>query len=111
MLIMRNENDWEVSSDGLFVATRGFLSRRGYCCANKCRNCPYINWRQRSDWQPIPAEQVKRARVSMKALIGAQEQLHYHEQQLQSCCSDEQKEHSQMIEHYQTLLAHWLPTR
>ncbi len=27
--------------DGLFVFTREFLLRRGYCCESGCRNCPY----------------------------------------------------------------------
>ena len=27
--------------DGLMVLTSRFLERRGYCCGNKCRHCPY----------------------------------------------------------------------
>jgi primosomal protein N' len=27
--------------NGLFVFTASFLKRRGYCCKNGCRNCPY----------------------------------------------------------------------
>ncbi len=27
--------------DGLFVLTEGYLLRRGYCCGNGCRHCPY----------------------------------------------------------------------
>ena len=26
---------------GLMVFTAHYLSRRGYCCANGCRHCPY----------------------------------------------------------------------
>jgi Family of unknown function (DUF5522) len=26
---------------GLFVFTAKFLLRRGYCCDNNCRHCPY----------------------------------------------------------------------
>gem|GEM_PF-2275849 len=33
--------DWEIDENGLWVATRAFLLRRGYCCGNGCRNCPY----------------------------------------------------------------------
>lgn len=29
--------------DGLMVLTRRFLLERGYCCENRCRNCPYGN--------------------------------------------------------------------
>ena len=27
--------------DGLMVLTERYLRRRGYCCGNKCRHCPY----------------------------------------------------------------------
>jgi len=27
--------------DGLMVLTEGYLRRRGYCCGNNCRHCPY----------------------------------------------------------------------
>lgn len=27
--------------NGLFVFTREFLLKRGYCCESGCRNCPY----------------------------------------------------------------------
>ena len=27
--------------EGLMVLTREFLIKRGYCCDNGCRNCPY----------------------------------------------------------------------
>ena len=27
--------------DGLMVLTEGYLGRRGYCCKNGCRHCPY----------------------------------------------------------------------
>lgn len=27
---------------GLMVLTSLFLLKRGYCCGNKCSNCPYI---------------------------------------------------------------------
>jgi len=27
--------------NGLLVMTRWFLLRRGYCCENGCRHCPY----------------------------------------------------------------------
>ena len=30
-----------MNEDGLMVATRAFLLRRGYCCGNGCLNCPY----------------------------------------------------------------------
>ncbi len=27
--------------DGLMVLTEYFLKKRGYCCGNDCRRCPY----------------------------------------------------------------------
>jgi len=27
--------------DGLMVLTEHFLKKRGYCCGNHCRHCPY----------------------------------------------------------------------
>jgi hypothetical protein len=27
--------------DGLMVLTEYFLKKRGYCCGNDCRHCPY----------------------------------------------------------------------
>ncbi|MBK8465268.1 MAG: hypothetical protein IPL32_05500 [Chloracidobacterium sp.] len=27
--------------DGLMVLTRHYLLKRGYCCENRCRHCPY----------------------------------------------------------------------
>lgn len=29
------------TEDGLMVLTAGFLEKRGYCCRNGCRHCPY----------------------------------------------------------------------
>lgn len=29
----------------LMILTSNFLKKRGYCCGNKCKNCPYEpNW-------------------------------------------------------------------
>lgn len=30
-----------VVEDGLWVWTEEFLRKRGYCCDNGCKNCPY----------------------------------------------------------------------
>lgn len=107
MYMPEEEADWEVNSDGLYVATRTFLMRRGYCCANRCRNCPYINWRQQADWQPIPAENVRPARVVPKAVAGAKAFLLYHEQQLEKAATAKKSYHEKMIAHYRRLLEHW----
>jgi hypothetical protein len=101
------EVDWEITDQGLYIATRGFLVRRGYCCANRCRNCPYINWQQQSTWQPAPAECVKRVRVALKALGGACAMLCFHEEQISQVIPAEQDYHRTMIEHYRLLLERW----
>ncbi len=102
------EGDWELTADGLYMATRGFLTRRGYCCANQCRNCPYINWRDNPDWQPIAHQYVLKTRVSPKAIIGAQALLAYHQEHAQQGTREECKLHHEMIEHYSFLLEQWI---
>ena len=106
------EADWEVTPEGLYIATRHFLVRRGYCCANRCRNCPYINWHANPSWQPAPAAAIQHARVSPKALAGAREQLARHEQELARSYANEQdtsseEKHKEMIAHYSVLLGKW----
>ncbi len=101
------EGDWEITADGLYMATRGFLTRRGYCCANQCRNCPYINWRDNPEWRPIAPEYVHTMRVSPKAVTGAQALLSYHKEQVRQGTREERKQHQAMIEHYSFLLEMW----
>jgi len=33
--------DYYLSPQGFRVMTEAYLTRRGYCCANGCRHCPY----------------------------------------------------------------------
>jgi hypothetical protein len=35
------EGDYYLLPDGRLVMTASFLLKRGYCCGNGCRNCPY----------------------------------------------------------------------
>ncbi len=105
--VNEEENDWEVTPDGLYMATRGFLTRRGYCCANKCRNCPYINWRGNPAWQPVAHSYVRRMRVSSKAVAGAEALLSYHQEHIQQGTYEERMRHQVMIEHYRFLLEQW----
>jgi hypothetical protein len=101
------EQDWEITTDGLFIATRTFLTRRGFCCGCRCRNCPYINWRNQAEWQPIRMEQVKRIRVSPRSTASAQGLLRYHQKQLRRCPPHEQLRHQTKIEYYTQLLERW----
>jgi Family of unknown function (DUF5522) len=107
MSLQDQENDWEITEQGLYIATRGFLIRRGYCCANRCRNCPYINWHQQATWQPGPAEQVKCVRGVPKAIIGAYTLLHFHEEQIDRGEAEQEEYHREMIAHYRLLVERW----
>ena len=33
--------DFEMSSQGYRIMTEFYLVKRGYCCSNGCKNCPY----------------------------------------------------------------------
>ncbi len=33
--------DYVVNPDGYRVMTEFYLVKRGYCCSNGCKNCPY----------------------------------------------------------------------
>ncbi|MDN3602175.1 DUF5522 domain-containing protein [Belliella kenyensis] len=33
--------DYYINEDGLMVFTTQYHKRRGYCCANECKHCPY----------------------------------------------------------------------
>ena len=105
---IEDQDDWIIDANGFYVATRSFLIRRGYCCANQCRNCPYINWRNSPTWEPLPAEAVHFTEVSPKAVEGARKALTYHERQLQTGCQSGEELHQAMIAHYRLLLERWV---
>lgn len=44
--------------NGLMILTEDFLLKRGYCCRNGCRNCPYT----------ITAEEIHNKKVSNSSL-------------------------------------------
>ena len=33
--------DYYISDEGLFVFTKAYHQKRGYCCQNKCLHCPW----------------------------------------------------------------------
>lgn len=101
------QTDWEITPDGLYIATRYFLIRRGYCCANRCRNCPYINWRSDPTWQQAPAAAIRRTNVSPKAVAAARAALAQHEQAFENTDEAEQAYHREMVEHYRVLIERW----
>lgn len=38
---LREGEDYYIGDDGLLVMTEAYLRRRGTCCENGCRHCPY----------------------------------------------------------------------
>jgi hypothetical protein len=38
---LREGEDYYLDEAGMMVMTEGYLQRRGYCCENGCRHCPY----------------------------------------------------------------------
>jgi Family of unknown function (DUF5522) len=104
---MQDSDDWIIDANGFSVATRAFLMRRGSCCANQCRHCPYINWRNSPLWEPLPAEAVHVTEVSPKAIEGARKALASHERQSQQGGEAERGRHQAIISHYRLLLERW----
>jgi hypothetical protein len=35
------EQDYYINSDGNLVFTASYLLKRGFCCGNGCKHCPY----------------------------------------------------------------------
>lgn len=33
--------DYTINKDGYRVMTKEYLTKRGWCCGNGCKNCPY----------------------------------------------------------------------
>lgn len=38
---LKEGEDYELLPDGRLVFTRTYHLKRGYCCGNGCRHCPY----------------------------------------------------------------------
>lgn len=38
---MQPKEDYYFNEKGLLVFTEAYHIKRGYCCGNKCRHCPY----------------------------------------------------------------------
>jgi len=39
----KEEKDFYIDEQGNVVFTKAFLLRRGFCCSNGCKHCPYKN--------------------------------------------------------------------
>jgi len=40
---LKEGKDFYLLESGLIVFTEAYHLKRGYCCKNACRNCPYDN--------------------------------------------------------------------
>jgi len=38
---LKEGEDFYYNKDGLMVLTKAYLLKRGYCCGNGCKHCPY----------------------------------------------------------------------
>ena len=38
---VKDEPDYYLTPDGYLVFTDAYHLKRGYCCGNRCRHCPY----------------------------------------------------------------------
>ena len=102
-----DQDDWIVDASGFYIASRAFLIRRGFCCANRCRNCPYINWRSSPTWEPLPAEAVQEADASPEAIEGARKALAEIERQLGPGTQATEARDPRLAAHYRLLLERW----
>ena len=41
--------DFYYNDNGLMVMTESYHLRRGYCCGNGCKHCPYKNKNEQND--------------------------------------------------------------
>lgn len=39
--MLKEDEDYYINKDGNLVFTREYHLKRGYCCKNKCLNCPW----------------------------------------------------------------------
>jgi len=37
----KNQGDYYLNDKGFMVFTAAYLKKRGYCCQNGCKHCPY----------------------------------------------------------------------
>lgn len=46
---MEEEADYYFNEQGLMVFTAAFHLKRGYCCKNKCKHCPWFYGRDKPE--------------------------------------------------------------
>ena len=53
------ERDREILRSNVIDSERASLFRPGYCCGERCQDCPYFNWTNQMPWYPPPEEAIK----------------------------------------------------
>ncbi len=51
--------DYYINEDGLFVFTKEYHLKRGYCCKNKCLHCPWDYGKPRESDHPKASDGTK----------------------------------------------------
>ncbi len=49
MTLKLEDGDYYLEESGLMVFTEQYHVKRGYCCKNKCRHCPWDYGRMRAE--------------------------------------------------------------
>jgi hypothetical protein len=52
-------DDYYFNEDGLMVFTAKYHLKRGYCCQNGCRHCPY-GFRKKQEGEQAPDAEKRR---------------------------------------------------
>ena len=107
---MSDATDWEIDSNGLYVATRSVPFAVWLLLRQPVPLMPRINWHNTSTWHHLTAEAVKVAAVPPKALEGTRKALALHEQHSQQECPSKAAYNRVMIAHYRllaTLFSTW----
>lgn len=47
--------DYYLNEDGLMVFTAAYHLKRGYCCKNKCKHCPWNYGKDNSQKTSLPS--------------------------------------------------------
>lgn len=50
---MEQEADYYFNENGLMVFTAAYHLKRGYCCKNKCKHCPWSYGKEIENSKPI----------------------------------------------------------
>lgn len=54
---MQTNEDYYFNEEGLLVFTEAYHIKRGYCCGNKCRHCPY-------EYENVPESRLNKTTVN-----------------------------------------------